>query len=250
MVPLVIAFEKERLCATWGRMLRSSFIIFVAVIPSVTSVSDVVVFYEPLCPASYRQLIQIREIMREFGNNIFVSLVPFGHAQIFMARNNTVMYMRCHHGPDECMGHAWHACSHLFMRPQEQLRYAVCTMSKPQKFVSNLKKCTTPEKSNLLEKCATGTQGTAAVKFMAGLTFEAGAVVDPLGTRRLTGVPTLFVDGYYLNRSDRMHYPLLELICQKARHKPPQCAGPRQTKTTERKQTRKPAKLGPELVSK
>ncbi|OQR77652.1 GILT protein F37H8.5-like [Tropilaelaps mercedesae] len=207
-------------------MLRYVLLLTVANIPALCTtmgVTNVMIFYETLCPASFRQLSHVRETMTKFGDSIFISLVPFGHAQIAIALNGS-LYAHCQHGPDECTGNAWHACSHFYMEPKEQLEYAICTMHNDRELTKNLKKCTTPDIVAQLEMCASGSQGSAAVRLMGDLTVLAGAAVDPQGTRCLTGVPSLFVDGHYLSRSDRMRYSLSELICLKASRKPSQCA--------------------------
>ncbi|OQR78829.1 GILT protein F37H8.5-like [Tropilaelaps mercedesae] len=163
----------------------------------------------------------VPKIIEKFGGDIFFSLVPYGLADVKIGPAGDLKFY-CHHGPEECKGNAWHACSHLYMRPKERLEYAICTMSGDRKqLLKALRKCTDSAMAAKLKECAEGPQGTAIVKLMADITQTAGAAVSPKDNL-IPWTPYAFIDG-----SPEAEYgenqTLIQLICKKAKNRPRQC---------------------------
>ncbi|XP_022685968.1 gamma-interferon-inducible lysosomal thiol reductase-like isoform X2 [Varroa jacobsoni] len=186
------------------------------------TVPNVVLLYETLCPGCRMTMSQeLPKALTKFGSDIFVSLVPYGFADMKIGPNGSVNFY-CHHGPDECIGNAWHACSHFYMSPKERLEYVICTMTGYRMQLPRaLKKCTSPGMAAQLEKCAKGPQGIALVKLMADISQMAGAIVSP-NDSVVPWVPYFFIDGRPDNDSHNTK-SLTELICEKATNKPQQC---------------------------
>jgi len=198
-------------------------VLLLAVASSATAVPNLMLFYETLCPHCAAEMRDAAPaLLKKFGDDVFISLVPYGNAVTKVGRNGTIN-VECQHGQDECTANTWHACSHLYMPPRERVDYAVCTMSQGrQQTMSLLKKCTSRSKVALLQSCAEGPMGVALTKLMADITDTAGAVVNNR-TRHVDGVPSVFIDGFPVSSADKDKYELTDLICLKAKKKPTKC---------------------------
>ncbi|XP_003744751.1 gamma-interferon-inducible lysosomal thiol reductase [Galendromus occidentalis] len=200
---------------------RAALLLGVACLAS--AIPNVMLFYESLCPdCGVEMKTGVVGALRKFGDSVFFSLVPYGNARTSIGRNGS-LEVQCQHGEDECTGNVWHACSHLYMTPLERVNYAICTMMRGEEnVITLLKMCTTKEKVALLKACAESPMGSALIKLMADITDTAGAVWNNR-TRRLDGVPTVFIDGFPVSSAEQAKYSLPDLICLKSKHKPAIC---------------------------
>lgn len=171
------------------------------------------VYYESLCPDSRRFVVEeLLPAWRLLGDNITVSLFPFGKAKIHSSTDAPGgVTFTCQHGPQECAANKVQACVlHLFPEPRDHLPAIGCLMESgfqkqnAQKTANCLKSLGTGAMRKV-KLCTKGEQGSQLLRILGMATLA----LEP----KLSFVPWILLDDEYsAPAAEAAQHDLLSLL--------------------------------------
>jgi len=170
------------------------------------------VYYEVLCPDSRNFILrQLFPAWEQISDAFFINYIPYGKAKTYYDAREDDYSFKCQHGPKECQGNIYHACSSHYIRNETlKLDFIRCMMLNNYSPRGAVMRCgrqyeTTVDIEPILA-CGSGREGRRLHAHAAKLNQQ----LSP----RMTFVPTVLLNGKHGNQRSILRY-LKQEICQR-----------------------------------